>query len=256
MSPKIPMLIDPRRDPMVDDGDTVRFCSTCAFSGVCHEAGYDKSALRDLHVLVEHVGPFRAGEHVFRARDPFKAIYAVRAGMVKTVSFGTDGQEQVQGFYVAGEIIGLNGIYPDHYPCNAIVLETAHFCRFSFPAISALAGRMPGLQQQLFRLLSKELGMTATLAGDHPAEVRLAAFLIDLSARFAAGGFSGSTLHLGMSRTDIGNYLRLASETVSRLFTRMRDQGLIRIEGRQLEILDAHGLRALAGQVGQESVEL
>lgn len=243
---KIPLIVDPRRDPMVDDGDTVRFCSTCAFSGVCIEAGYDKAALADLHVLVEHVGPFRAGEHVFRAHDPFKAIYAVRAGMVKTVSVDPDGKEQVLGFYVPGEVIGLSGIYPEHYPCDAVALETSHFCRFSFPAISSLATRMPGLQQQLFRLLSKELGMTAMLASDNTAEARMAAFLVDLSERFAQRGFSGTLLRMSMSRIDIGNYLRLASETVSRLLTRMRDQGLIRTEGRQLEIVDGAGLRKLA----------
>lgn len=246
MSSKTPGIVDPSRNPMVDDGDEVRFCSTCAFSNVCISAGYDKVALGELHVLVEHVGPFRAGERLFRTRDPFKAIYAVRGGLVKTVSVDVDGKEQVLGFYLPGEVIGLNGIYPEHYPCDAVVLETSYFCRFSFPAISALASRMPKLQQQLFRLLSKELALTSMLAGDHSAEVRMAAFLVDLSDRFGASGFSERHLVLNMSRIDIGNYLRLASETVSRLLTHMRERGLIRLEGRQLEILDGKALRMLA----------
>jgi len=246
MASKIPYVVDPRRSPIADDGDEVRFCSTCAFSGICIEAGYDKATLRDLHVLVEHVGAFRAGEHVFRNHEPFKAIYAVRAGMVKTVSVDRDGNEQVLGFYIPGEVIGLDAIYPEHYPCDAVTLETSYFCQFSFPAISSLATRVPGLQRQLFRLLSKELGMTALLAGDNTAEARVAAFIVDLSERFESQGFSGTSLRLSMSRIDIGNYLRLASETVSRQFTRMRDLGLIQLDGRQLEIVDAAGLRELA----------
>jgi CRP/FNR family transcriptional regulator len=108
---------------------------------------------------------------------------------------------------------------------------------------------MPGLQQQLFRLLSKELGMTSLLAGDHAAEERVAAFVTDLGERLAAQGFSGTRLRLSMSRVDIANYLRLAAETVSRIFTRLRDQGLIALEGRDLEILDPPGLHALARNV-------
>lgn len=244
-----PQRPDPRANPIADDGSEARFCSTCAFSGACVAAGYDKAHLRDLHVLVEHIGPFRAGEHIFRAHDPFRAIYAVRAGLVKTVAVDPEGNEQVLGFYLPGEVVGLNAIYPEHYPCDAVTLETAYFCRFSFPAISALAARMPGLQQQLFRLLSKELGMASLLAGDHAAEERVAAFVTDLGERLAAQGFSGTRLRLSMSRVDIANYLRLAAETVSRIFTRLRDQGLIALEGRDLEILDPPGLRALARNV-------
>lgn len=236
-------------DPIADDGDAVRFCSTCAFSGACTQAGYDKSALRDLHVLVEHVGPYQAGAHVFRRRDPFRAIYAVRGGTVKTVAIDADGNEQVLGFYIPGEVVGLNAIYPEHYPCDAVALEPAYFCRFSFSAISALATRLPGLQQQLFRLLSKELGMTSRLAGDHAADARVAAFLIDLAERYAAQGFPARRLHLAMSRAEIADYLRLAAETVSRILTRFRDSGLIASEGREVAILAPAPLNELARNV-------
>ena len=108
-----------------DDGDEMRFCSTCAFSQACMSEGMDKSALRDLHVLVEHVGPLRAGEHVFRQGDAFDAIAAVRAGMVKTFTVGRDGREQVLGFHLPGELIGLNAIDDRRYPCSAVALNTA-----------------------------------------------------------------------------------------------------------------------------------
>lgn len=231
--------------PIADDGDAVRFCSSCAFSSACIAVGYGKPELAELHCLVEHVGPFRAGEHVFRTGDPFRAIYAVRSGTVKTCMVDKQGREQVLGFYLPGEVIGLNAIYPDHFPCDAIALEATYFCRFSFPAMSALAARMPVVQQHLFRLISKELGAASLLAGDHSADARMAAFLVDLAERYAFRGFSGTRFQLSMSRADIANYLRLAAETVSRVLSRFRSQGLIAIEGRELLLRDPDGLRAI-----------
>jgi CRP/FNR family transcriptional regulator len=231
--------------PIADDGDAVRFCRTCAFAGACLAVGYGKPELEALHCLVEHVGPYRTGDHVFRTGDPFRAIFAVRSGTVKTCLVDKEGREQVLGFYLPGEVIGLNAIYPEQFPCNAIALETTQFCRFSFPAMSALAARMPAVQQHLFRLLSKELGTASLLAGDHSADERMAAFLCDLGSRYGARGFSGTRFRLSMSRGDIANYLRLASETVSRVLTRFRSQGLIALDGRDVELLDAAGLRRI-----------
>jgi CRP/FNR family transcriptional regulator len=233
-------------NPIADDGDEFHFCSTCAFSDACLSVGYGKPDLSELHCLVEHVGPFRTGSHVFRAGDPFRAIYAVRAGTVKTCVVDKDGKEQVLGFYLPGEVIGLNAIYPDQFPCDAIALEATQFCRFSFPAMSALATRMPGLQQHLFRLLSKELGTATHLAADHTADERMAAFLLDLGDRYEMRGFSGTQFRLSMARGDIANYLRLAAETVSRVFGRFRNQGLIEIEGRAVTLCDRERLRSVA----------
>lgn len=231
---------------MADDGDDTRFCGACAFSSACIAAGYDKPELAELQCLVEHVGPFRAGEHVFRTGDPFRAIFAVRDGTVKTRTFDREGREQVLGFYLPGEVIGLNAIYPEHFPCDAVALDTTWFCRFSFPAMSALASRIPAVQQHLFRMLSKELGSASVLAGDHSADERVAAFLLDLSGRYAARGFSATEFRLSMSRGDIANYLRLAAETVSRVFSRFRAQQLIHADGRELRLLDPARLRLIA----------
>lgn len=230
---------------IADDGDETRFCGTCAFSSACIAAGYDKPELAELQCLVEHVGPFRAGELIFHTGDPFRAIFAVRGGTVKTRMVDKEGREQVLGFYLPGEVIGLNAIYPERFPCDAVALDTTFFCRFSFPAMSALASRIPAVQQHLFRMLSKELGTASLLAGDHSADERVAAFLMDLASRYAARGFSGTRFHLSMSRGDIANYLRLAAETVSRVLSRFRAQKLIQIEGRELLLLNPAELREI-----------
>ncbi|MFK2891882.1 cyclic nucleotide-binding domain-containing protein [Dyella flagellata] len=231
--------------PIADDGDAEHFCHTCAFSGACIAVGYGKKELAELHCLVEHVSSYREGEYVFRTGDPFRAIYAVRAGTVKTSLVDEEGREHVLGFYLPGEVIGLNAIYPDRFPCDAVALEDAQFCRFSFPAMSALATRLPAVQQHLFRLISKELGSASLLAGDYSADERMAAFLVDLGERYAARGFSGTHFRLSMSRGDVANYLRLAAETVSRVFSRFRTQALIDVNGRMLVLRDPVRLRKI-----------
>ena len=237
---------------MADDGDAMRFCSTCAFSDACLSNGYQKSDLDDLHVLVEHVGPYPADAMIFREGDPFNAIAAVRAGMVKTSVTDAQGREQVLGFYLPGEIIGLNAIHAERYPCNAVAVDTVMLCRFSFSQMASLATRMPGLQQQLFKLLSADIGKAALLAGDFSAEERMAAFLISLSRRYAQRGFSARRFQLAMARTDIANYLRLAAETVSRVLRRLQDDGILKVDRRELEIIDMERLQQLARHVLRE----
>ena len=241
-----------QRNPIADDGDEVRFCSTCAFSAACLGQGYDKSRLEELHVLVAHVGPYREGEHIFREGDAFDAIAAVRGGTVKTYVNDSEGREQVQGFFLPGEVIGLNAISQARYPCNAVALDSVMLCRFSFQTMAALAARMPGLQQQLFKLLSEDIGKAALLAGNYTADERMAAFLISLSRRYAARGFSATRFRLTMTRTDIANYLRLASESVSRGFRRLQDDGLVRVDRREIELTDLPKLQEMARAILRE----
>ncbi len=233
-------------DPGPGDGNEVRFCSTCAFGAVCLPAGYTKSDLLELHCLVEHTGPLRAGDHIFSTNDRFESIYAVRAGIVKTRTIDVQGREQVLGFHLPGEFIGLSAIHPASYPCDAIALDTVYLCRFSFPALAMLAAKMPHVQQQMFRLISADINKVTLLAGDHSADERLAAFLLRLSERFAARGFSPTRFRLGMPRSDIANHLRLAPETVSRVLRRFRDDGLLRVDEREVELRAPERLRALA----------
>lgn len=233
-------------EPIADDGDDFHFCSTCAFSAACLKHGYDKSQLRELHVLVEHTEPYHEGEYIFKEGDRFDAIAAVRSGTVKTSVNDIEGREQVQGFFLPGEVIGLSGISEARYPSNAVALESVILCRFSFSSIAMLATRMPGLQQQLFRLLSQDINKAALLAGNYSADARMAAFLISLSRRYAARGFSPNRFRLTMTRTDIANYLRLASESVSRGLRRLQDDGLVRVDRREIELLDRPALECLA----------
>ena len=237
------------RSVLADDGDALTFCSTCAFSQVCLSQGMDKSSLQDLHMLVEHVGPLHAGDHVFREGDPFEAIAAVRAGTVKTYSIDRDGREHVLGFHLPGEVIGLNAIAGERFPCNAVALDTVTLCRFSFPKISVLATRLPRLQHTLFQMLSRDIGTASLLAGDWSADERMAAFLVRFSRRLAARGFAADRFQLTMSRTDIANYLRLAPETVSRVLKRFHEEGMIRVDRREIELTDRKRLEGIAGAI-------
>lgn len=232
-----------------DDGDELHFCTTCAFSQACLSQGYAKSDLADLHVLVDHAGPYKPGDYLFREGDAFNAIAAVRGGTVKTFIIDAAGNEQVLGFYLPGEVIGLSAIHSERYPCNAVALDTVTLCRFSFPQLSLLATRMPGLQQQLFKLLSLDIGKASLLAGDHSADERLAAFMVLLSRRYAARGFSPRRYTLTMARADIANYLRLAPETVSRILKRFSNEGLIEVQQRDVHLVDMERIEALAMSV-------
>ncbi len=186
---------------------------------------------------------------MFREGEPFAAIAAVREGSVKTYVVDREGREQVLGFYFPGEIIGLNAIDRERYPCNAVALDPVTLCRFTFARIASLASRLPGLQRQLFRHLSRDIGRASLLAGDHPADERVAAFLILLSRRHPVVGRQPQRLRLSMPRTDIANFLRLAPETVSRVLRRMQDDGLIRVQRRDLELIDRAGVEALAASI-------
>lgn len=221
------------------------FCRTCALSSACAMVGYGLSELSPLHSLMEHLGPYRAGAAVFRQGEAFEAVYAVRSGVVKTRQLDKNGNERVLGFYLPGEVIGLDAIYPAQFPCDAIALEDAQFCRFSFPAVSLLATRQPAVQKHLFRLIGQRLGMRRLLSGDYGADERMAAFLVDLGDRYAVRGFSATQFRLGMSRGDIASYLCLAAETVSRTLGRFRSQGLIMLRGRALVLQQPEALRRL-----------
>lgn len=227
-------------------GDALTFCTTCAFSLACLTEAPDHRVLLDRHAPVEHVGPVRAGEHVFREGDPFTAVVLVRSGTVKTYRTGRDGQEQILGFYLPGEVIGLDAIHDDQYPCSAVALGTVMLCRFAYPRIAALATQAPKLQHRLFQLMSQEIGMAALFAADSSADERMAAFLVRLSRRYAALGFSPHRFQLTMPRVDIANYLRQAPETVSRVLRRFQQGGLVTIDQRDIELRDLPRLEALA----------
>ncbi|HET9049494.1 MAG TPA: helix-turn-helix domain-containing protein [Chiayiivirga sp.] len=244
-------VVFPNIDPSIvaDDGNDWVFCSTCAFSEVCLAQGMGKGDLRELHLLVEHTGPYEPGQFLFREGTEFNSIAAVRAGTVKTFMVDAQGREQVLGFHLPGEVIGLNAIDGDRYPCDAVALDTVMLCRFYFPKIAMLATRVPKLQQQLFRLMSRDIGNAARFSGDYSADERVAAFIVGFSRRLAARGFSPLRFRLTMSRADLANYLRQAPETISRVLRRFEQDKLLAVRRRDVEIMDLPRLESLAAVV-------
>lgn len=231
--------------PSIDLKQVKNRCATCSLSELCLPLGLLKEDVAKLERLIEPRGPLHADDHLYRVGDPFRAIYAVRAGYLKTYLVDDTGREQVLGFHLPGELVGLDAIYPERHQCNAVALDTASVCELPFHDIEVLAGTIPSLQHSLFRLMSKELGDAHHLAGDLSAEERLAAFLLSLANRLKVRGYSETRLTLAMPRRDIANFLALATETVSRVFTRFEKDGLIHVDRREVTLLDLERLNGL-----------
>ena len=220
-------------------------CAGCAHVPACQAGGYGREELAGLRCIVERVGMLRDGEYLYRPRSPFRALYAVQAGMAKTVAVDRAGRERVLAFHLPGEWFGLDAICLGHHDNAAIALGRTRFCRFPYDALRTLAARQPEVQTHLLHAMSRQIHQRQMNGSDYSAEERMAAFLTDLSDRRAMLGLATDHLPLPMSRADIGNHLHLATETVSRLLARFRDAGLIRIERSGLEVLDAEGLREI-----------
>jgi CRP/FNR family transcriptional regulator len=225
-------------------------CLECSLNEICLPVGLESAELDQLDAIIERKRPLSRGEHLFHTEEPFQAIYAVRAGSLKTYASSEDGQEQVMGFHLPGELIGLDAIARNHYPLSARALETTSVCEIPFSNLEDLSRQLPGLQHELLRVMSREIHddeQNMLILGQKSAEERLAAFLIGLSNRFRRRGFSANQFNLSMSRGDIGNYLGLALETVSRLFTRFQNDGLLRVDRKHIELLDRDRLCDFSG---------
>jgi CRP/FNR family transcriptional regulator, anaerobic regulatory protein len=234
---------DPARHLNV--GHLKKACSECSLQDLCLPVGIGEHDMTSLEQLVETVGPLHRDDHLFRQNDTFTAIYAVRSGCIKSYVDAETGDEQVLGFHLPGELIGLDAIYPGQHQCAAVALDTALVCRLPFLRLASLAGEIASLQRQLLRIMSRDLGTSQTLSGDHSVEERLAAFLLGFADRQGSRGFSRHHFILPMSRQDIASYLRLATETVSRVFTRFEGRGLIRVERREIWLENREALEAL-----------
>ncbi len=219
-----------------------RTCGTCTLSELCLPMGMPRDDMRRLEELIVPRGPIGEGEHLFRIGEPFRALYAVRGGFFKTYLVEQSGREQVLGFHLPGELIGLDAIWPQKHQCSAVALNTASVCELPYAQITNLSQQLPGLQHSMLRLLSKELALSHSLAGDFTAEERIAGFLTSLATRMKVRGFSETHLTLSMSRRDLANYLRLATETVSRVFSRFEKEGLITVDRREVTLRDPEKL--------------
>ena len=223
-------------------------CENCSLSRLCLPMGLDEKDITRLDQIISRSKPHHRNDYLFREGDTFKGIYAVKTGSIKTYISREDGSDQVLGFHLPGEIIGLDAIETGVHGCTAKVLETTAVCLIPYEKLEKLSVEIPSLQHQMFRLMSREISNESNmliLLGKRNADERLATFLLSLSHRYKQRGFSATEFNLSMSRNEIGNYLGLAVETVSRLFTRFQDEGLLKVERKHIELLDLEALQSI-----------
>jgi CRP/FNR family transcriptional regulator len=225
-------------------------CNDCSLASLCLPLSLNLGDMDALDDIVKRGRPLKKGEFLFRQGDAFNSVFAVRSGALKTFSLSDSGDEQITGFHLPSELVGLSGMDSEIYPVSAIALETTSVCEIPFERLDELSVKLPQLRRQMMRIMSREIRddqQMMLLLSKKTADERIATFLVNLSARFRARGFSANQFRLAMSRNEIGNYLGLAVETVSRVFTRFQQNKLLEAEGKEVHILDPIELCALAG---------
>lgn len=226
-------------------------CKDCSHADRCFPSLLDDDEeVEQFDAMVRRKRPLARGEVLFRQDGPFRSLFAIRAGSLKSYYLAEDGVEQITGFLLPGELIGLIGMVADAYPVSAKSLEETFLFEVFFDPLGDSYQRAPKLQKKVMRSLSREtreVQQLMWLLSRKTSEQRVAAFLVNFSARLRSRGFSTSTIRLSMSRTEISNYLGLAMETVSRALARLQEDGLIVVSGKRLEVLDWLGLCGLAG---------
>ena len=226
-------------------------CSNCNLRELCMPVDLSPEELERVDGIVAMRRKVKRGMPLFRSGEPFTSLFAIRTGFFKTCVTAVDGRDQVTGFQMAGEIIGLDGIVSDRHTCDAVALEDAEVCVMPFDRIGDLSREIGALQHHVHRIMSREIVRehgVMLLLGSMRAEERVAAFLLNLVQRLHARGFSKSELVLRMTREEIGSYLGLKLETVSRTFSKLADEGVIEVRQRHLRIIDAPRLQRLIDQ--------
>ncbi len=226
-------------------------CSTCSLQELCLPAGLDTQELDQLEAIVKRKRPLKRGDYLYRAGGGLQSLFAVRTGFLKSCVLHDDGREQVAGFHMMGELLGLDAIGSGKHLCDAVALENSELCEIPFDELEHLSCDIPALQRHFHRIMSREIARdygVMLLLGSMRAEERLAAFLLNLSQRFAARGYSPTRFNLRMTREEIGSYLGLKLETVSRAFSHFQNEGVIGVNNKSIEIKDLDRLRALVGQ--------
>ena len=229
-----------------------RGCDQCSSAQQCLCKGFDAETLRQFESAIKQVRLLTRGDHLFSAGERFRGLYAVRSGSVKVSTVTDSGEEQVVGFYLPGDIIGLEAIDRSVHDGTAMALETSSICELSLTRLEQMGCQIAALQQQMNRMYAHEIAKNHAMfrmLGRKNAEQRLASFLTNLSERLAQRGLSAYEFNLSMSRSDIANYLGLALETVSRLLARFQEEGLIAVNRRHINLLNLSELKVLAGEV-------
>ena len=224
-------------------------CSACSMHQLCLPMGLGEADMSRLDDIIGRRRKVAKDTMLYRIDDPFTNLYAIRLGHFKTFQVSPNGEQQVTGFQMAGELLGMDAISTDRHHCDAVALEDSEVCEIPFPRLEELFGTIPTLLHHFHRMMSQEITREQNvmlLLGNMRAEQRFAAFLVNLSARYAARGYSASTFQLRMSREEIGNYLGLTIESISRLLSRFKKQNLLRVSNREIEMLQPENLKAIA----------
>lgn len=225
-------------------------CASCRLNELCLPIALNKTEIHQLDEIVERNRPYKKGDHLYRQGDQFKSVYAVRSGSFKSYVLSDSGQGRVTGFFLPGEIIGMDGIASQRYANSIQAMEHSSICEIPFSQLEKLSHQLPNLQHHFFAIMGNEIAKDQqihTLLCSYTAEERTASFLLGLSSRFSRVSLSPVRFLLPMTRGDIGEYLGLTVETVSRIFTTLQKKGLITVNNREIEIRDIDGLHALIG---------
>jgi CRP/FNR family transcriptional regulator len=223
-------------------------CANCNVREICQPAGLTPAELDQIDELVNVRRKLKRGDTLYRASESFDALYAVRSGFFKTRVTYEDGRDQVTGFSMAGEILGMDGIGHGVHHCDAVALEDSEVCAIPYGRLEDLSREISSLQRHFHQLMSREIVRESgvmMLLGAMRAEERIAAFLLNMSQRLSARGYSPLEFHLRMTREEIGSYLGLKLETVSRAFSRFHKDGLIEVEQKFVRIKDIDGLKQI-----------
>lgn len=226
-------------------------CSTCSLRELCLPVGLDANDMKLVDATVRRRTRLRKGETLYRAGQPFSALYAIRLGTLKTTVLSEDGRNQVAGYHLQGDLVGLDGLGTERHGCEAVALEDSEVCAIPFCELEELARSVPALQRNLHQLLAREISRdhgVMLVLGSMRAEERLASFLLNLSRRYQLRGYSSTEFVLRMTREEIGSYLGLKLETVSRIFSKFQEEGFISVQQKHIRILNVDGLKALLGQ--------
>lgn len=227
-------------------------CASCRLNELCLPIALNKNEIHQLNDIVERNRPYKKGDHLYRQNDKFKSVYAVRSGSFKSYMLSNNGQGRVTGFFLPGEIIGMDGIASKHYANSTQSLEHSSICEIPFTQLENLSRRLPNLQHHFFSIMGNEIAKDQqihTLLSSYTAEERTASFLLGLSARYARVSLSPIRFLLPMTRGDIGEYLGLTVETMSRIFTGLQKKELISVDNREIELLDIEALRGIIGSL-------
>jgi CRP/FNR family transcriptional regulator len=231
--------------------DSSAHCATCSMVARCLTRALAEEEVAQFDGIVAYRARLRRQDALYRAGDPFLALYAIRRGSFKTAMLAEDGREQVTGYHIFGDTIGFDGIGNERHDTGAVALEDAEVCVLPFARVEALARTMPALQHNLHQVMAREITLDQRAMfslGTLHAEERVAVFLLNLAERYRRGGYSSTEYVLRMTRGEIGSFLGLTLETVSRLFSRFHHAGLIHVDGRAVKLLDPMRLRRMTSR--------